>query len=156
MNLLPARLCIQQLTQSTDPTPCQCWDNIGYVGPALILPWSSCCLDHYIPSVNVGLMLFPLSTTFAQHCFSLAPCCLCHYFIHWQSANVGFMLVQPQNSIGSTSCICCLINRSRSRTRCWTNVVLMLAHRLRRWSNLKPTLAERLVYAGWVLPLVDE
>ena len=33
-------------------------------------------------------------------------------------------------------------------TRRWSNVGLMLAHRLRRWSNIKPTLLQRLVFAG--------
>ena len=36
--------------------------------------------------------------------------------------------------------------------RRWANAGLLLAHRLRRWPNSKPTLAQRLMFAG--LPLV--
>ena len=32
--------------------------------------------------------------------------------------------------------------------RRWANVGLLLAHRLRRWPNSKPTLAQRLTFAG--------
>ena len=32
--------------------------------------------------------------------------------------------------------------------RCWTNVVLMLDNRLRRWPNIKTTFDERLLFAG--------
>ena len=35
-------------------------------------------------------------------------------------------------------------------TICWTNVGLMLVHRLRRWINNKPTLAEHLVFVEYV------
>ena len=35
-------------------------------------------------------------------------------------------------------------------TRRWINVGLMLVHRLRHWTNVKPTLLERLVSAGCV------
>ena len=33
-------------------------------------------------------------------------------------------------------------------TRPRTNDVLMLVHRLRRWTNIKPPLAQRIVFAG--------
>ena len=36
-----------------------------------------------------------------------------------------------------------------ANTRCWTNVVLMLAQRLRRWANIKSTL-QSLLFAGIV------
>ena len=32
--------------------------------------------------------------------------------------------------------------------RLWPNVGIMLAHRLRRWSNIMPTVGQRLVFAG--------
>ena len=32
--------------------------------------------------------------------------------------------------------------------RCWANVGLMLAQRRRRWANIKPASAQRLVFAG--------
>ena len=35
-----------------------------------------------------------------------------------------------------------------ANTRGWTNVVLMLAHRLRRWTSIKTTLVQRLVFTG--------
>ena len=34
-----------------------------------------------------------------------------------------------------------------ANTRHWTNVVLMLSHRLRRWPNINPTLVQCLVFA---------
>ena len=37
-------------------------------------------------------------------------------------------------------------------TRRWPNVVLMLAHRLRRWASIKPTLGQRLVLSGVPCP----
>ena len=39
-----------------------------------------------------------------------------------------------------------------ANTRRSTNVVLMLAHRLRRWANIKTSLVERLVFAGIYMP----
>ena len=33
-------------------------------------------------------------------------------------------------------------------TRSWTNVGIMLAHRLRRWPDIKPTLGQRLLFNG--------
>ena len=35
-----------------------------------------------------------------------------------------------------------------ANTRHWTNVCLMLGQRRRRWANIKPTLVQRLVFAG--------
>ena len=35
-----------------------------------------------------------------------------------------------------------------ANTRCWTNVGLMLAHRLRHWPNINPTLVRLLVFSG--------
>ena len=35
-----------------------------------------------------------------------------------------------------------------ANTRRWTNDGLRLAHRLRRWANLKPSLFKRVVFAG--------
>ena len=35
-----------------------------------------------------------------------------------------------------------------ANTRRWTNVGLMVAHRLRRWATIKPTSGQRLVLAG--------
>ena len=32
----------------------------------------------------------------------------------------------------------------------WSNVRLMLAHRLRRWANINLALGQRLVFAGYV------
>ena len=32
----------------------------------------------------------------------------------------------------------------------WASVGLMWVHRLRRWTHIKPTLAQHLVFAGWV------
>ena len=36
----------------------------------------------------------------------------------------------------------------RANMRHWPNVDLLLAHRLRRWPNSKPTLGQRLMFAG--------
>ena len=36
--------------------------------------------------------------------------------------------------------------------RRWPNVGLLFAHRLRRWSNSKPTLDQRPVYGGYTMP----
>ena len=33
-------------------------------------------------------------------------------------------------------------------TSCWANAGLMLAHRLRRWPNINPSLAQRVLFAG--------
>ena len=35
-----------------------------------------------------------------------------------------------------------------ANTTHWNNVGLMLAHRLRRWPNIKPTLFQCVVFAG--------
>ena len=45
----------------------------------------------------------------------------------------------------------CFLDLHPANTRRWTNVGLMLAHRLRRWANIKPTLIQRLVFAGRAL-----
>ena len=36
----------------------------------------------------------------------------------------------------------------QANTRRWSNVGLMLGHRLRRWPNIKPALGQRLVFSG--------
>ena len=36
-------------------------------------------------------------------------------------------------------------------TRCWSNVWLMLVQRRRRWTNIKPTLGQRLLFSGYLL-----
>ena len=41
-----------------------------------------------------------------------------------------------------------------TNTRRSADVGTMLAHRLRRWANIVPTLAERLVFTGWCLQLL--
>ena len=38
--------------------------------------------------------------------------------------------------------------------RRWPNVGLLLAHRLRRWPNSKPTLGQRLMFAGLSVTLI--
>ena len=40
-------------------------------------------------------------------------------------------------------------------TRRWTNADLMLAHRLRRWPNIKSALVQRLVFAGYFWKLLE-
>ena len=42
--------------------------------------------------------------------------------------------------------------RIPANTRRLTNVGLMLAHRLRRWATIKPTIVKGLVFAGQGLP----
>ena len=42
----------------------------------------------------------------------------------------------------------------QTNKRLWTNIGLMLAHRLRRWSNISPTLVQRLVSAGYISPSI--
>ena len=42
---------------------------------------------------------------------------------------------------------------SPAATRRWANAGLMLVRRLRRWPNIEPTSAHRLVAAGSKLPL---
>ena len=37
---------------------------------------------------------------------------------------------------------------SQKNTRRWPNAGPILAHRLRRWSSIKPALVQRLVFAG--------
>ena len=46
------------------------------------------------------------------------------------------------------------ISRYPANTRLSPNVGTMLVHRLRRWSNIVPTLGERLVLAGYKLSLM--
>ena len=53
--------------------------------------------------------------------------------------------------IGWTSRDC---SRIPANTRHWPNVVLMLAHRLRRRPNIKTALGKRLVFAGILIDLV--
>ena len=36
-----------------------------------------------------------------------------------------------------------------ANTRRLANVAVMLDHRLRRWTNITPTLSQHLVFAGW-------
>ena len=38
-----------------------------------------------------------------------------------------------------------------ANTRCWYNAGLLLAHRLRRWSNIKPALGQHLVFVGLII-----
>ena len=38
-----------------------------------------------------------------------------------------------------------------ANTTPWTNVVFLLAHRLRRWTNIETALAQAVVFAGWVV-----
>ena len=40
--------------------------------------------------------------------------------------------------------------------RRWPNFGLLLAHRLRRWSNSKPTLGQRLMFAGYTVSISHE
>ena len=40
------------------------------------------------------------------------------------------------------------VRNHQENTRCSANAGLMLGHRLRRWHNIKPTLAEHLVFAA--------
>ena len=44
-----------------------------------------------------------------------------------------------------------LITYIPANTVRWPNADSMLVHRLRRWSNIKPTLDERLICPGWPL-----
>ena len=37
-----------------------------------------------------------------------------------------------------------------ANTRLWTNDGIMFGYRLRRWPNIKPSLFQRLVFAGWL------
>ena len=69
------------------------------------------------------------------------------------------------------ACICTLINRwigeslnnagpTSSSNQCWTNIVSMLTHRLRRWPNIETTLVYLLAFAGlpghtWRLDAVE-
>ena len=45
------------------------------------------------------------------------------------------------------SCVACPFS---ANTRHWTNVGLMLGQRRRRWANIKPTLVQWVVFAGFV------
>ena len=45
--------------------------------------------------------------------------------------------------------VLCLLGQCPTHTKHWTNVGLMLAQRLRRWPNIKPTLVYWLMFAGW-------
>ena len=40
------------------------------------------------------------------------------------------------------------VSSNPANTRRWGNVGFMLGQRRRRWANIKPTLAQRLVFAG--------
>ena len=40
------------------------------------------------------------------------------------------------------------VDRYPANMRFWLNVGLLLVHRLRRWPNSKPTLGQRLIFAG--------
>ena len=42
-----------------------------------------------------------------------------------------------------------------ANTRRWTNADLMLAHRLRRWPNIKSALVQRLMFAGYHWKLLE-
>ena len=44
-----------------------------------------------------------------------------------------------------------IFSRPPKQSRDWTNVGLLLVHRLRRWTNIKPTLDQRIVFADFTL-----
>ena len=46
-----------------------------------------------------------------------------------------------------------IVTMAPSKQRRLANVVLMLAHRLRRWPTIKMTLVERLLFAGLQSPM---
>ena len=48
-------------------------------------------------------------------------------------------------------------NTSPTLSQCWVNIfdVLMLAHRLRRWLNIEPSLVQYLVFSGILLYTED-
>ena len=60
-----------------------------------------------------------------------------------RSYNAGSMLGQRLLWPTNMSCGSCTANSRR-----WASAGLKLVHRLRRWPNFKPTLAQRLVFAG--------
>ena len=58
------------------------------------------------------------------------------------------------NNLYHLNCPYCLQD-FRTDTRRLINVGLMLVHRLRRWTNVKPTLIQRLVSAGLLSGTTD-
>ena len=48
----------------------------------------------------------------------------------------------------SSSSVVNLLRHPPANTTRWPNAGLMLAHRLRRWANIKPALGQRVVFAG--------
>ena len=59
----------------------------------------------------------------------------------------------PVSQRGRYSCVFLLQHNieAPTNTRSWTNIGLMLAHRLQRWPSIKPTLVQRLWFVSLVL-----
>ena len=58
------------------------------------------------------------------------------------------MSVQIRSVKLATLCFCSNHITSSVNMRRLTNIILMLAHRLRRWANIKITLVKRPMFAG--------
>ena len=67
------------------------------------------------------------------------PCTVLHCDTKSKDSNVSSYSLLP------------LLSIITANTRRWPNVIWMLAHRLRSWFNIQPTLAQRLVFAGILL-----
>ena len=62
--------------------------------------------------------------------------------------HIGLLLTLIFMSHQFSVCALCSLRLScrRSNTRCWPNVGLLLAHRLRRWANFSPVLGDHVVF----------
>ena len=66
---------------------------------------------------------------------------------------IGNQLAHFFRGGGGSACICFFsFTLSCESQKTW-NIGVLLAHRLRRWSNSKPTLAQRLMFAGNCYPV---
>ena len=111
---------------------CRCHDIWNFRSKAL--KFAICLLSKWTPCF-IGYIRRPIRCVTNREggcllCTMLCKCCLlqnCHLYL----------CMAPANAIHSA------------------NVGLMLGHRLRRWPNIKPALAEWIVFAGAVLIPVD-
>ena len=125
----------------------QCWANVVEGGPTLNKHWIDVSCLHGLSSshgiIPLSLWLSCLRKerqsnkhdTFIQCLFNVSP--------------PYKTLAQHKKKLNR-----CLASRKNDRPenmRRWTNAALMLAHRLRRWPNIKPTLVQCLMFVGFLL-----
>ena len=98
--------------------------------------------------VGYNTLSWPMLSHSLRRCKTSAQQCL-----NAGNATVVMVDICRHPSKNETLIQCCFNVDPPSTTRRWSNVILMLAHRLRRWTNIKTTMDQRLVLAGYTYTL---